>query len=496
MAIFHLDVQTLCRADGRSAVAASAYRGADRLTDERTGQVYDYTRRHGVEESGFFGWRSEWGRELLWNHAEAMERRYDSRVAREAVVAIPEEVQPEVRSVLLRRFSAELRARYAVAGIWDLHAPSRASDVHRNWHGHVQWTTRIVDEAGYFGAKTRILDNPYTSAKEIDWIRMRWERLCNDALAVEWERRRLVGSLTPQELEAGPWKIDRSSRETARLDGPPLHHLSPAEVAAERLGARTPRGDENREMLVERERLRRERLAAQQRAVEERRMQEAAAREREAQNASAAGEERDAAGVLTQQEVRALSKRAEALEAVIERRLRIRDTVLQLESSKVKMDATLSVELERVYPPETIESVMIRYRRGSPDEQLRLASTLRNAPDLLGTLLMKKPATGFFRRANDNDARMGARVAAVVAERGAGVQRMLLDELDKAARQLSIPGTVTEEALRAATETQALQIELAGLRRGIQEAVRVQRALERALGGKKVENVRSRGFEM
>ncbi|HEX8430864.1 MAG TPA: MobA/MobL family protein [Longimicrobium sp.] len=474
-------------------MAASAYRGAERLTDERTGQVYDYTRRHGVEESGFFGWRSEWGRELLWNHAEAMEHRYDSRVAREAVVAIPEEVQPEVRSVLLRKFAADLRWRYAVAGIWDLHAPSRASDVHRNWHGHVQWTTRIVDEAGYFGAKTRILDNPYTSAKEIDWIRMRWETLCNDALAVEWERRRVAGGLTPQELEAGPWKIDRSSRETAGLDGPPLHHLSPAEVAAERLGARTPRGDENREMLVERERLRRERLAAQQQAVEERRMQEAAAREREAQNASAAAEERNASG-LTQEEVRALSKQAEVLEAAIELRQRTRETVLRLESSKVQVDATLSFELERVYPPETIASFMSRYRRASPDEKLRLASTLRSAPELLGTLLMKKPATGFFRRANDNDARTGARVAAFVAERGAGIQRTFQDELAKAARQLDIPGKVTREALRAATETQALQVELSELRSGIQEAMRARRALERALEGKTVRNVRSRDF--
>ncbi|HYW09194.1 MAG TPA: hypothetical protein VE913_19700, partial [Longimicrobium sp.] len=255
-----------------------------------------------------------------------------------------------------------------------------------------------------------------------------------------------------------------------------------------------PRGDENREMLVERERLRRERLAAQQRAVEERRMQEADAREREAQNASAASEERDAAGVLTQEEFRALSKQAEALEAVIERRQRIRETVLRLESSKVQVDATLSFELDRVYPPETIASVMSRYRRASPDEQLRLASTLRSAPELLGTLLTKKPATGFFRRANDNDARMGSRVAAVVAERGAGIQRTLQDELAKAARQLGIPGTVTREALRAATETQALQVELSELRSGIQEAVRARRAVERALEGKKVRNVHSRGF--
>lgn len=491
MAIYHLDVQTISRVDGRSAVGAAAYRGAERLTDERTGQVYDYTLRHGVEESGFFGWRAEWGRELLWNQAEAMERRYDSRVAREAVVAIPEEVQPEVRSALLRHFSAELRARYGVAGTWDLHAPSRASDVHRNWHGHVQWTTRTVNDRGYFGEKTRILDNPYYSAKEIDWIRMRWETLCNDALSVEWQRRRAAGRLSAQELEAGPWQIDRSSREVAGLDGPPLHHLTPAEVAAERLGARTPRGDENRATLVERERLRLERLAAQQRAVEERREQERAAKEREAQAARA---EPSFPGLLTPEEERTLQKEAEALESVIRRRTRARDTVLELASAKVELADALSRELGEVYSPETVKNVMHRYRRASPDEQLRLASTLRDHPEMLGALLKTRPTIGWFRFANDDRARMVARAAAALAERGAGTHRRLQEEMERAARELSIQGKVTAEAIRAAVDTQALQVELARIWNVLRESVRARHAMERALGGREVKKARSLGF--
>ena len=494
MAIYHLDVQTICRADGRSAVGAAAYRGAARLTDERTGQVYDYTRRHGVEESGFFGWRGEWGRELLWNHAEAMERRYDSRVAREAVVAIPEEVQPEVRSTLLRRFSAELRGRYAVAGTWDLHAPSRASDVHRNWHGHVQWTTRAVDDRGYFGNKTRILDNPYYSAKEIDWIRMRWEALCNDALSVEWQRRRAAGRLSAPELEAGPWQIDRSSREVAGLDGPPLHHLTPAEVAAERLGARTPRGDENRAKLVERERLRRERLAAQQRAVEERREQERAASEREAQAARAAEEERAAsAKTPTPEQVQALSRRVDELDREIQRRNRIREAVQRLESSKIQLEGALAVDLEQVYLPQDTQDILQRYREASPEGKMHLASMLRDHPAVLGVLLKRRPTTGLFRWANDEHAQARAKGAAVFAERGAGVQRMLQDELTAAARELGIQGSrsVTPKAVLAAADTQALQEEAGQLRNVYWEARRVQRAMERALNGNEVKKTRS-----
>lgn len=496
MAIFHLDIQTLSRADGRSSVGASAYRGAARLTDERTGQVYDYTRRHGVEDSGFFGWHAHWGRELLWNHAEAMERRYNSRVAREAILAIPEEVQPEVRPVLLQRFAGELGRRYRVAGVWDLHAPSRASDVHRNWHGHVQWTTRVVDEAGYFGAKTRILDNPYTSAKEVDWIRARWEVLCNDALAVEWERRRAAGALTPEELEAGPWKIDRSSREAAGLDGPPLHHLSPAEVAAERLGARTPRGDENRRLLVDRERLRRERLAAQQEAVAERRIQEAAAREREAQQNAAADEEQAMEAVVrAKEEVQALSRKADELDAEIQRRTRTLTTVLRLQSDRAQVESSLSLELGRVYPPETVAAVMQRYRRASPDEQMLLASTLQSRPEGLGTLMKRKPAAGLFRRSTDDDARLGARIASGIAERGARIHRTLRDEFDRASRQFGIPGTVTMKALHDATDTRALEAEVSQVRWAVQEAMRARRAAERAIEGPRVEKKRSWSFD-
>ncbi len=43
MAIYHLSVQVISRSKGRSAVAAAAYRSGERLRDERTGLLQDYT---------------------------------------------------------------------------------------------------------------------------------------------------------------------------------------------------------------------------------------------------------------------------------------------------------------------------------------------------------------------------------------------------------------------------------------------------------------------
>ncbi len=49
MAIYHFSVKNVSRADGRSAVAAAAYRSGEKLIDERQGKEQDYTRKTGVE---------------------------------------------------------------------------------------------------------------------------------------------------------------------------------------------------------------------------------------------------------------------------------------------------------------------------------------------------------------------------------------------------------------------------------------------------------------
>ena len=48
MAIFHLTTHTMSRAAGHSAVAAAAYRAAEKMVDERTGEVFDFIRKAGV----------------------------------------------------------------------------------------------------------------------------------------------------------------------------------------------------------------------------------------------------------------------------------------------------------------------------------------------------------------------------------------------------------------------------------------------------------------
>jgi MobA/MobL family len=91
MAIYHISVKPVSRAGGRSATAATAYRSGELAHDHTSGEVFDYTRKRGVEHSEIvlpteaakrdINWARD--REALWNAAEATENRSNSRVARE-----------------------------------------------------------------------------------------------------------------------------------------------------------------------------------------------------------------------------------------------------------------------------------------------------------------------------------------------------------------------------------------------------------------------------
>ncbi|MBH1620936.1 MobA/MobL family protein, partial [Stenotrophomonas maltophilia] len=51
MAIFHLHAQVVQRSQGRSSVAAAAYRLGVALEDPRTGITHDFSRKGGVSGS-------------------------------------------------------------------------------------------------------------------------------------------------------------------------------------------------------------------------------------------------------------------------------------------------------------------------------------------------------------------------------------------------------------------------------------------------------------
>jgi len=182
-AIFHVDVSTVSRSQGRSAVAAAAYRAAELLLDARTGLEHDFRRKQGVVESYILSPDDcEWieHRQALWDAAEAAENRKNSTVAREWLIALPDALDKTQRADLARAFATELVTRYGVAVDVAIHKPNRKGD-QRNHHAHLLSTTRKAEADG-FGAKTRILDAAKTGGVEIAEMREWWAGMVNDAL--------------------------------------------------------------------------------------------------------------------------------------------------------------------------------------------------------------------------------------------------------------------------------------------------------------------------
>jgi Ti-type conjugative transfer relaxase TraA len=217
MAIYHFSVQVIGRAQGRSAVAAAAYRAGERLHDERLDRDHDFRAKSGVEHSEIMlpeGAPEQWrDRERLWNDVEAFEKRKDAQLAREVEFAIPREMTKAQGIELARDFvSQEFVERGMIADLnvhWDIGADGLAKP-----HAHVMLTMREVGKDG-FGAKER----DWNRTELVEQWRERWADHVNQRLA---------------ELDIDA-RIDHRSLERQGIGLEPQDKIGPA---ASRMGER------------------------------------------------------------------------------------------------------------------------------------------------------------------------------------------------------------------------------------------------------------------
>ena len=233
----------ISRSQGRSATAASAYRVAERIEDRRTGLIFDYAARGGVDHTEILApdhapdWVSD--RSELWNRVEESETRKNSQVAREVRVALPDELTHAERVELVREFvRSQFVDRGMVADI-ALHAPGRAGD-ERNHHAHILLTTRELDAEGSVpGGGFTTKNRDWNKVEVLEGWREAWARDSNAALeraGIEdrVDHRTLVAQ-RDEALELASAARERGDEgaelvQTVRaieLDRPPLPQLSP-----------------------------------------------------------------------------------------------------------------------------------------------------------------------------------------------------------------------------------------------------------------------------
>ncbi len=231
-------MKPVSRAQGRSSTASAAYRAGEKIHDLRTGEVWDFTRRRGVEHAeivtpaaaGEGSWALD--RQALWNAAEAAENRKDGRTAREYELALPHEFTREQQVALVRRFSGELAERYGVAVDFAIHAPHWHGDK-RNFHAHVMATTRQVgargleDKASPEWSDTARFKKGLGSTKaELTSVRKFWADIQNEKfLQLGLENR-----------------VDHRTLKEQGIEREPTTHLGPAVSAMQRQGMDTEVG--------------------------------------------------------------------------------------------------------------------------------------------------------------------------------------------------------------------------------------------------------------
>lgn len=241
MASYHLSAQVLSRSDGRSAVAAAAYRAGVSLTCHETGEVHDYARKRGVLDAFILApadaptWATD--RAQLWDRVHAKERRVNSQLAREIRVALPHELDETERRELLEAWAQDQLVSLGMAVDIAIHAPSRDGD-ERNVHAHLLCTMReFAPDTSDGWAKNKA--RAWNETATLERWRSSWAEAQNRALVRAGVEERVDHrSLASQHLAA---QVAGDDLLALTLDRPPEPRLGVVAGAIEaRARARDP----------------------------------------------------------------------------------------------------------------------------------------------------------------------------------------------------------------------------------------------------------------
>ena len=145
----HNEISIVQRSQQQSAVAAAAYQSGEKLFCEYDQEVKHYPEKRGIVHNEILlpanAPQKYADRNTLWNAAEAVEKQWNSQLARRWVLTIPREIPPDQYAVLVREFCEQQfvsKGMIADFAIHDPHPPGH------NPHAHVLLTMRAMDEHG------------------------------------------------------------------------------------------------------------------------------------------------------------------------------------------------------------------------------------------------------------------------------------------------------------------------------------------------------------
>ena len=263
MAIYHMSIKITSRGNGKSAVAAAAYRAGERITNEYDGVTHDYTRKSGIVHTAILlpdNAPPEYkDRAVLWNVVEKIEKAKNSQLAREIELALPVELTKEQNIFLVHEYVKRHFVNHGMCADIAIHNTGGG-----NPHAHVLLTMRPFNEDRTWGDKQKkVYHFDEQGSKIYDPIKRQYK--CSKVQTTDWNEQ------TKAEEWRGAWadyvngvlehnghaaRIDHRSYARQGIDQIPTIHLGAAASQMEKRGIRTERGDINRDIEVSNQQLR------------------------------------------------------------------------------------------------------------------------------------------------------------------------------------------------------------------------------------------------
>ena len=171
MAIYHLHVRFVKRSEGRSSVAAAAYRAGEKLRDDYRGETFDF--RHKADQVEHkrvlcpdYVPEHLANRQALWGTVEETLNYKTGQPAFEVEMALPRELTHEQRVELAEGFAQrEFVDKGLIVDLCIHNVP--ASDGGEHPHVHCLVTTRRFDEEGRQGKAARDLQDSPSVLKRV-----------------------------------------------------------------------------------------------------------------------------------------------------------------------------------------------------------------------------------------------------------------------------------------------------------------------------------------
>lgn len=178
MAIYHCTVKVIGRNEGKSAIAAAAYRAGAELTSVYDGITRDYTKKGWVEDKWIMlpehAPKEYMDRSSLWNAVENAEKASNAQLAREVEVSLPVEMTREEQLEVVREFVQKNFVSQGMCADIAIHNPPVKNDrnqpidadgnptkdeskmIFKNPHAHILLTVRPISKEGKWEEKSKV----------------------------------------------------------------------------------------------------------------------------------------------------------------------------------------------------------------------------------------------------------------------------------------------------------------------------------------------------